>query len=150
MVTIIPLPKEKLEESINLIFDLKLDTRAEIEHHLQEIDKHYIAIEDGTVQGVIGWYQDNIQYANEAMGDTFPGEDAYWVGFFGVRKDHQGRGIGSQLLRKIEEVVLALGATELWVSSVVASQSYYEQKGFKEISRGKIEGIMMVFLKKNL
>jgi len=49
---------------------------------LEHIDAHYIALDNKKIIGVIGWYQDNVDYATRAMGDKFPGENAYWVGFF--------------------------------------------------------------------
>ena len=81
---IIPLTQKRIHEAINVVLKAKLDTREEIEHHLQHIDAHYIAIHSNKIAGVIDWYQDNVNYATEAMDDKFPGPDAYWVGFFAV------------------------------------------------------------------
>ena len=55
------------------------------------MDAHCVAVSNNIVIGVIGWYQDNVHYADKAMGDKFPDEEAYWVGFFAVGKEHQGK-----------------------------------------------------------
>lgn len=150
MIDIVSLTEDKLEEAIDLVFNANLDTRSEIEHHLQEVEKHFIAVENNKIIGVMGWYQDNINYAKEAMGDMFPGEDRYWVGFFAVAKEYRGKGIGTRLLQTIENIVTEKGEDELWVSSVPDSQSYYEKQGFQKVTQGKIEGQLMIFLKKEL
>ena len=90
-IKILPLTKTKLNEAVKLVLAAELDTREEIEHHLEHINAHYMALDGEKVVGVIGWYQDNVKYATEAMGDKFPDEEAYWVGFFAVGKEHQGK-----------------------------------------------------------
>lgn len=144
------LNKQKLAEAVNLVLNAKLDTREEIEHHLQHIDAHYVALDKDKVVGVIGWYQDTVNYANEAMGEKFPGPEAYWVGFFAVDNKYRGQGIGYALLNKLEDVVRNLNAKRLWVSSVPKTNKYYERQGFKLIKTGKINDNLKYFMVKDL
>lgn len=145
-----PLTQERFDEAVQLVLDAELDTREEIEHHLQHIDAHLVALDKDKVVGVIGWYQDNVNYANEAMGNDFPGEEAYWVGFFAVDKKYRSKGIGKALLEKIEQVVKEKGADKFYVCSVGETQSYYEEHGFKLIKEGKINGRPEFFMVKQI
>lgn len=145
---ILPLTQDRFVEAVNVVFDAKLDTRDEIEHHLKELHAHYIALDQDRVIGVIGWYQDNVNYATEAMGDKFPGDKAYWVGFFAVDEKYRGQGIGFSLIQKLEQVLLEKGANEVWVSSVPETTAYYKRQGFKTFIEGKINGNRKVFMVK--
>ncbi len=142
------LSKETYSAASDLLLELGLDTREEINHHLDELKKYYVALVGGVVIGVIGWYQDNVNYAKPAMGDKFPGEEAYWVGFFGVDDKYQGQGIGSKLINFLQQELKAMGAVELWVSSVQESTTYYEAKGFERFMSGSISGRPRDFLVK--
>lgn len=147
---ILPLPKDRFDEAVEVVLKTGLDTREEIEHHLKHIDTHFVAVDGDKIVGVIGWYQDNVNWANEAMGDKFPGEEAYWVGFFAVEKEYRGKGIGFALLQKIEEVVKEKKQDKLWVSSVPETRVYYERQGFKLICTGEISGNQKFFMVKEL
>lgn len=149
-IQIVPLTQEKFKEAVDFILATGLDTREEIEHHLEHIDAHYLAMDEEKIVGVIGWYQDTVNYATEAMGDKFPGTSAYWVGFFAVEEKYRGKGIGYALFKKLEEVVKKKGASKLWVSSVPETRSYYERQGFKLVTTGKIHGHPKFFLVKQL
>lgn len=145
------LTKDKFKEAVDLVLAAKLDTQEEIEHHLKSLDAHFIAVDKtNKIVGVIGWYQDNVNYANEAMGEKFPGEEAYWVGFFAVDQQLKGQGIGFLLLQKLESVLKEKGAKDLWVSSVPETQKYYERQGFQYFMKGKISGNRKIFLVKRL
>lgn len=139
-IKIVPLTKERFDEAVDLVLRAELDTREEIEHHLQHIDAHYVAIDGDKIVGIIGWYQDTVNYATEAMGEKFPGPAAYWVGFFAVEKKYRGRGIGFALLTKLEQVIKEKNQNKLWVSSVPQTRAYYERQGFKLICGGKVAG----------
>lgn len=147
---IAPLTEQLFQSAVDVVMSAKLDSREEVEHHLLHLEAHIVAIFNNRVIGVIGWYQDNVHYADKAMGDKFPGEKAYWVGFFAVEKEYQGKGVGTALLNKLEGVVKERNANALWVSSVPQSKSYYESKGFKLILEGRIEGNIKYFLEKKL
>lgn len=149
-ITIKQLSKTFFEEAVNLVLGAKLDTKEEIEHHLKHMDAHYVSLDKGKIVGVIGWYQDNVDYASEAMGDKFPGETAYWVGFFAVDKKYRKQGIGYALIQKIEQVIKEKGTNELWVSSVPETTDYYIRQGFNIVMQGKIGGNPKVFLVKKL
>ena len=144
------LTKNRLNEAIDLVFNARLDSREEILHHLEHLDAHYVALENNKIIGVVGWYQDNVKYATEAMGGKFPGEDAYWVGFFAVDKNHRGKGIGYSLLQHIQDILKNKGVDKLWVSSVPETRNYYERQGFKLFMEGKISGNPKFFLVKDL
>lgn len=143
------LSKDTYQAASDLLFSLDLDTREEINHHLDEMEKYYVAIDGGKVLGVIGWYQDNLNYANEAMGEKFPGVEAYWIGFFGVDKNSQGKGIGTKLIEHLQNVLKEKEIKDLWVSSVTESTTYYEGKGFKKVASGDISGRPHDFLVKH-
>lgn len=149
-ITITSLTKKRLSEAVQLVLNANLDTREEIEHHLQHLGAHYIASENDHIIGVIGWYQDNVNYANTAMGDKFPGPEAYWVGFFAIDESRRGKGVGYALLQKLESVLRKKSVHELWVSSVPETVGYYKRQGFKLVCRGKISGNPKYFLVKNL
>lgn len=142
------LTKEKFKEAVNLVLKAKLDTRKEIEHHLEHIEAHDVAVDKNKIVGVIGWYQDTVDYATKAMGDIFPGTEAYWVGFFVVDKKYQGQGIGYALISKLEQVIKGKGATQLWVSSVPETKDYYKRQGFEIVMQGKIGGNPKFFMVK--
>lgn len=144
------LSKDKFSEAVDLILKAELDSREEIEHHLEHLEAHYIAVKDGKTIGVIGWYQDNVNWATKAMGDKFPGEEAYWIGFFTVDPELRGRGIGFKLLKKIETTIKEKGVDKLWVSSVPQTRFYYLRQGFKLIMQGKIGGNLKFFMVKEL
>jgi len=148
--SIIPLTKRNYLDAVDLVFKADLDTRSEIEHHLQHLDAHYVAVDRKKIIGVIGWYLDTEQYANAAMGDKFPGEHAYWVGFFAVDPQYRGNKIGESLLRKLESVLIGKNIGELWVSSVPETKSYYEKHGFILVMTGEISGNNKFFLEKKL
>ncbi len=149
-VTIQPLTKELFNEAVDLVLKAGLDTKEELEHHLQHIDAHYVALDKDKVIGVIGWYQDNVNYATQALGDKFPGEDAFWVGFFAVDEKYRGQGVGYALLKELEKVLKEKGAKELWVSSVPETKEYYQRQRFEVFMEGKIGGNPKFFCVKKL
>lgn len=149
-ISILPLNQDKFHEAVEVVLRAQLDSREEIEHHLQHIDAHYVAVNRDKIVGVIGWYQDNVNWANEAMGDKFPGVEAYWVGFFAVEKEYRGKGIGFALLQRLERVLKEKKQDKLWVSSVPETKSYYEKQGFKPVCEGKISGNQKFFMVKKL
>lgn len=147
---IVQLSTDTYKQSGDLLFSLGLDSREEIDHHLDEMSQYYVALEGDKVVGVVGWYQDNVNYAKAAMKDSFPGEDAYWVGFFGVDIHFQNIGVGTELLNYLENILLGMKVSELWVSSVPDATGYYQKNGFSIITRGVINDSEKVFLKKDL
>lgn len=147
---IVPLTKNYFKEAVSLVLSAELDTREEIEHHLSQIKAHLVAIDKNKIIGVIGWYQDNVNYADQAMGDKFPGPEAYWVGFFAVEKAYRGKGIGYKLLQKLEESIKKKGESYLYVSSVPETMKYYKRQGFELTKIGYISNNKKFFLVKKL
>jgi len=149
-IKIVPLSQAKFEEAVNLVLKAGLDSREEIEHHLKHLESHFLSLDRQKIVGIIGWYRDNVYYASTAMGDKFPGVDAYWVGFFAVDQKKRGLGIGFSLLKKLEETVKAMGADKLYVSSIPQTRFYYQRQGFKLLMTGKISGNLKFFMVKDL
>lgn len=149
-IKVSPLTKDKLDEAVEVVLRAELDIREEIEHHLKHLEAHYVAMDGDKIVGIIGWYQDTVNYATEAMGEKFPGPAACWVGFFAVEKKYRGKGIGYGLLNKLEEVIKEKKQDKLWVSSVPETRSYYERQGFKLVMKGKINNNPKFFLVKSL
>lgn len=147
---VISLDDKTYKQAEDLLFELGLDSREEIQHHLDEKEKYFIAIKNDEVIGVIGWYQDNVNYAKDAMGDDFPGEDAYWIGFFGVKREFQNQGVGENLINELEKILRSKDVSELWVSSVPEAVGYYKKNDFVIQIEGEISGNPKVFLKKKL
>lgn len=145
-----PLTGERFEEAVKLLVDLNLDSRDEIVHHLKALDAHLVYLNNDEVIGIIGWYKDDVNYANKAMGADFPGEDAFWVGFFGVKKGYQSKGVGTELITAMENNIVRLGAHEWWVSSVPDAKEFYRSKGFEVACTGEISGREKYFMKKVL
>lgn len=147
---IVSLTRNTFRQSSELLFSLGLDSREEIDHHLEQMSQYFVALEGEEVIGVIGWYQDNVNYAKEAMGKLFPGESAYWVGFFGVASAYQNKGVGKLLIQHLENILLGMNVNVLWVSSVENAVAYYQKRGFQIISSDEILGNRKIFLKRDL
>jgi len=145
-----PLTHDQFANAVEFVVQAGLDTKEEVEHHLKHLDAHYVAVSNNNVVGIIGWYQDNVHYSDKAMGNKFPGEQAYWVGFFAVDKNYQNKGIGTALLNKLEEVLKKKHVDTLWVSSVPETKGYYEKKGFLLVCEGQIGNKQKFFLSKRL
>jgi GNAT superfamily N-acetyltransferase len=149
-VTISSLTQYRFNDAVRVVLEANLDTKEEIEHHLKHINAHWVALDKDEVVGVIGWYQDNVNYATEAMGKLFPGKDAYWVGFFAVNKLYRNQGIGKNLLCALEDYLKNANIFKLWVSSVPETESYYKKCGFKLFISGKINGNEKKFMVKEI
>jgi predicted DNA-binding protein len=67
-ITVIPL-KKRFEEAVEMALKAESDTREAIEHHLEEIHAHCVALDSTQIVCVIGRYQDNINYTSKAMDD---------------------------------------------------------------------------------
>jgi GNAT superfamily N-acetyltransferase len=148
-IKIVPLTADKFDSAVDLVFQAELDTKEEIEHHLKHLDAHYTALFYNKIIGVIGWYQDDVNYAKNAMGEDFPGKEVYWVGFFAVDEKYRGKGIGFALLKKLEEIVKNKNQNCLWVSSVPETHKYYQRQGFRLVKKGYINGNLKFFMVKS-
>jgi len=147
---IVRLTKNRFNEAVEVVLRAELDTREEIEHHLKHLGAHLIALDKNKIIGVVGWYHDTVNWATEAMGNKFPGTDAYWLGFFVVEKKHRGKGIGFALLNKLESELKRKSTTKLWVTSVPETTNYYKRQNFKYFMKAIIHGRPRDILVKDL
>lgn len=58
-------------------------------------------------------------------------------------KDFQGKGIGSALLKKLEEEAMNLGLKEIKLESTTSAKPFYESKGYEVIEKilSNIQGV---------
>ncbi len=54
-----------------------------------------------------------------------------------VHKNHLGKGVGSRLLLKMEEVAKSMGADRLELEATKTAKTFYEKHGFKVIKKSK-------------
>jgi len=69
--------------------------------------------------------------------------DVAVIGQFGVRPDHQGRGIGTGLLREAELLGVSTGSAELALDTSEGAEhliAWYERKGFRFIEYAQWRG----------
>lgn len=74
----------------------------------------WIAVEDEHILGIIGLQENRVRT-------------------FYVHPEHQGKGIGRKLYKKLEETALTRGVTNLFVISSPIGESIYEHFGFQRI-----------------
>lgn len=70
-----------------------------------------------------------------------------------VERDYQGRGYGRQILTELEARALALGYTTLHLDTGVvqtAARHLYESAGYREVRRGTIRGLEVIYYEKRL
>jgi putative acetyltransferase len=54
-----------------------------------------------------------------------------------VHKDYVGRGIGSRLMKKMEEVAKKMGAKKFVLSATKTAKVFYEKQGFRMVKKSK-------------
>jgi GNAT superfamily N-acetyltransferase len=99
----------------------------------------YVATEDGRIagtvtMGLVDTMADPPEYRRPGMA---------YVTQFAVEPALQGKGLGSRLLRHVEERALALGATEIALDTAEGALHlvrYYEARGYAEIGRIRFGG----------
>lgn len=86
---------------------------------------------NGLTSSVLG-----LKHDNELVGSVMVGHDGHrgWIYYLAVARDHQGNGIGSELMRTAEEWLRGMGAVK--VQLMVRSQndslsSFYEKAGYE-------------------
>lgn len=69
-----------------------------------------------------------------------------------VSADHQGEGVGSALLSRMEADAVANGAEGMEIESTITAASFYQQMGYEEIGRKKVgkAGLDVVVMRKGL
>jgi N-acetylglutamate synthase-like GNAT family acetyltransferase len=93
------------------------------------------AIIDGQIIGSVRAYQE---------------KDTCYIGRLIVHPDHQGQGIGSQLLRRIEQAFNEVDRYELFTGQKSARNiCFYERRGYHLFHTEKIKpGLSLVYLEK--
>ena len=105
------------------------------------LGEFYVAELNGMVVGVSGFYKYN---------------HSYWLGWFAVSPKYQGNGVGTMLLKKVEENVRKSGAKKLFVYTSMhqkfeKARRFYMKKGFRKVENvtyPRIEEDMVFFCKK--
>jgi len=98
-------------------------TQARVEHAIGDRDTNVVAVgESGSLSGF------GIMY--------YASDDAHLL-LFAVRRAHQRRGVGSAILRWLEEVARAAGAKRIRVECLQensAARNFYGEHGFHELN----------------
>jgi len=66
-------------------------------------------------------------------------EDKGHVGALYVHAEHQGRGIASALLQRLEEEAIARGADYLWTEASITAKPFFAKHGFEVIVAQEVE-----------
>lgn len=81
----------------------------------------YVAVEGEKIVGFADFNKEN--------------PENYW-GLY-VHKDFLGRGIGSRLMKKMEEAAKKMGAKKFVLSATKTAKAFYEKQGFKVNKKSK-------------
>jgi len=81
----------------------------------------YVAIDNGKIVGFSDFKKEE--------------PEKFW-GLY-VHKDHLGKGIGSILMRKMEEVAKKMGAQYFLLEATKTAKTFYEKHGFKVVKRSQ-------------
>jgi putative acetyltransferase len=81
----------------------------------------YVAIEKGKIIGFVDISKEN--------------PEKLW-GLY-IHKDFIGKGVGTKLLEKIEQVAKRMGAKTFEATATITAKAFYEAKGFKVIKKEK-------------
>lgn len=87
----------------------------------------FIAIKDGIPLGVTGLYQNSDTPAHIG-----------WLGWFGVRPNFRGHGVGSRMISFTAQYAASLNMTELWVftdDTNLMAIDFYEKQGFQMLGK---------------
>jgi len=111
-------------------------------HECSDI-RYWVAIENGVVTGVTGFYNE------------IPTPEAIWVGWFCVHPDHRKQGLGTDLLRFTIQRAKDEGyeCLKLFTSDLDderAAHHLYERFGFVETHRESRENYEAIFLRLDL
>ncbi len=81
----------------------------------------YVAVDNGKIVGFSDFKKEH--------------PETFW-GLY-VHKDHIGKGIGSRLMKKMEEVARKMGAKKFVLSATKTAKAFYEKQGFTVIKKSK-------------
>jgi len=98
-----------------------------------------VAVDDGVLVGTIMFYGPGRSNGCPWYERT----EVAVIGQFGVRPDHQGRGLGTRLLREVEALGILNGAAELALDTSEGARhliAWYERRGFRFIQYAQWRG----------
>lgn len=82
---------------------------------------------------VLGEHADRWDACLELFGAAHPSEPAWFLQFVGVHPDHQGRGLGSVLLRDVLARADAAGEAAYLEATNERNRALYERHGFRSV-----------------
>lgn len=102
-------------------------TEEEIKKNYPKRVKNYVAIEDNEIVGTIG--------INKLRGDETGTKYIILTLFVKIEKQHQG--IGTMLIRKIEEYAKSIGTKELYIPASIYGCEFYRKLGYDYLDSKK-------------
>jgi putative acetyltransferase len=96
-------------------------TNAQRFRRSHDLAVRYVAVEGDTIIGYVDFKKEN--------------PEQFW-GLY-VHKNHLGKGVGSKLLAKMEELAKKMGASKFRLESTKTAQTFYEKHGFKVVEKAK-------------
>jgi N-acetylglutamate synthase-like GNAT family acetyltransferase len=113
--------KEEAKKLIN-----KYYTKDKLKEEFKERTKVYVAKQNGTIVGTAGidksWYNDD-------------GE--YWILSVFVKPENHKKGIGTKLIKKVEEYAKEINAKKLIVPATITGCEFYRKNGYKYVNDRK-------------
>lgn len=59
-------------------------------------------------------------------------QDEYVLGRLAIIKSYRGKGLGEEIIRQVERIVMEKGGKRLSLSAQVRAKGFYEKQGFQE------------------
>ena len=81
----------------------------------------YVAVEADKIIGFVDFKKED--------------SETFW-GLY-VHKDFLGRGVGSALMRKAQQVAIAMGARKFKLEATITAKAFYERMGFTVLKKAK-------------
>lgn len=115
----------KMEEAENLID--KYYTTDKLKEEFKAREKVYVAKINGDIVGTAGI--DKSWYNND-------GE--YWILSVFVRPENHRQGIGTKLIKQLEEYAKTLGAKRIIIPATITGSGFYKKMGYEYVEGKKI------------
>lgn len=153
MQTAVKIRRMKLEDVIS-VTRLHRNTIRKI--NSQDYPKHVIKIWSG--RNTVSWLRENFTteqryvavFKEQIVGFINVSKDGKTLEALYVHHNYIGRGVGSALMKKAEQIIQKSGAKKMIVTSSLTARTFYEKHGFKivkpvtDLIRGvKIKGWKM-------
>jgi putative acetyltransferase len=149
MVTIRELEKDDIEKSIKLFRDTVHNVNAK-DYTQEQLDAWAPEVVDYARWNTL---LDNISYIAEDNHDVVGFGDVTKYGYLDrlfVHKDYQGKGVATQLLKKLEDKAKQLGVKEIATETSITAQPFFEKHGYaiylrqtKELRGVKLVNVVM-------